>query len=119
MRLDLVAFSRRRPLWLASLDRTRDGGQRAGGEGADLAGERQQPRGDAFQDAQRVGEVAWPVGAAGLPCAASYSARFEAQVMPRRSAAKQLDAIRAARSRLATTAFDHDAVDRAKREGRA
>lgn len=46
-------------------------------------------------------------------------ARLEAQVLPRRSAAEQLAAIRAARSRLATAAFDHDAVDRAKREGRA
>ena len=61
MRLDLVVFSRRRPVWLASLDRARDGGQRAGDEGADLAGERQQPRGDALQDGQRVGRVARPV----------------------------------------------------------
>jgi plasmid stability protein len=46
-------------------------------------------------------------------------ARLEAQVLPRRSAAEQLAAIRAARARLAATTFDHDAVDRAKREGRA
>ena len=49
-------------MWLASLDRARDGGQRAGDEGSDLAGERQHPRGDALQDGQRVGQVARPAG---------------------------------------------------------
>lgn len=46
-------------------------------------------------------------------------ARLEAQVLPRRSAAEQLAAIRAIRDRLSKASFDHDAVDRAKREGRA
>jgi len=46
-------------------------------------------------------------------------ARLEAQVLPRRSAAEQLAAIRATRARLTTAAFDHDLVDRGKREGRA
>ncbi|WP_395701771.1 FitA-like ribbon-helix-helix domain-containing protein [Aquabacterium sp.] len=46
-------------------------------------------------------------------------ARLEAQVLPRRSAAEQLAAIRATRSRLSKIAFDHDVIDRAKREGRA
>lgn len=46
-------------------------------------------------------------------------ARLEAQVVTRRSAAEQLENIRAARARLKTSSFDHDAIDRAKREGRA
>ena len=46
-------------------------------------------------------------------------ARLEAQVLPRRTAAEQLAAIRAARARLAKQDFDHDAIDAAKREGRA
>lgn len=46
-------------------------------------------------------------------------ARLEAQVLPRRSAAEQLAAIRATRDRLSKAAFDHDVIDRAKREGRA
>ena len=61
MGLDLVGLPWRRPLRLASLDRARDGGQRAGDGGTDLAGERQQPRGDVLQDAQREGVVARPV----------------------------------------------------------
>ena len=55
MRLDLVVLPRRRPVWLAPFDRARDGGESTFDEGADLAGERQQPRGDALQDGQRVG----------------------------------------------------------------
>ena len=46
-------------------------------------------------------------------------ARLEAQMLPRRSAAEQLAAIRATRDRLTKVAFDHDAVDRFKREGRS
>jgi plasmid stability protein len=46
-------------------------------------------------------------------------ARLEAQVLPRRTASEQLAAIRATRSRLTQTTFDHDVIDRAKREGRA
>ena len=46
-------------------------------------------------------------------------ARLEAQVLPRRSAAEQLAAIRATRDRLSKVAFDHEVIDRAKREGRA
>ena len=46
-------------------------------------------------------------------------ARLEAQVLPRRSAAEQLAAIRATRERLTRVVFDHDIVDLAKREGRA
>jgi plasmid stability protein len=46
-------------------------------------------------------------------------ARLEAQVLPRRSAAEQLAAIRATRDRLSRVAFDHDVIDQAKREGRA
>lgn len=46
-------------------------------------------------------------------------ARLEAQLLPRRSAAEQLAAIRATRSRLTKAAFDHKVIDRAKREGRA
>lgn len=46
-------------------------------------------------------------------------ARLEAQVLPRRSAAEQLAAIRSIRDRLSKASFDHDAIDRAKREGRA
>lgn len=46
-------------------------------------------------------------------------ARLEAQVLPRRSAAEQLAAIRATRDRLTKVEFDHDVIDRAKREGRA
>lgn len=46
-------------------------------------------------------------------------ARLEAQVLPRRTAAEQLAAIRAARARLTKQDFDHDAIDAAKREGRA
>lgn len=46
-------------------------------------------------------------------------ARLEAQVLPRRSVADQLTAIRAARARLKKAAFDHDVIDAAKREGRA
>jgi plasmid stability protein len=46
-------------------------------------------------------------------------ARLEAQVLPRRSAAEQLAAIRATRERLTRITFDHDAIDRAKRQGRA
>ncbi len=45
-------------------------------------------------------------------------ARLEAQVLPRRSAAEQLAAIRATRGRLTRAEFDHEVVDRAKREGR-
>jgi antitoxin FitA len=45
--------------------------------------------------------------------------RLEAQVLPRRSAAEHLAAIRATRDRLTKVAFDHDVVDWAKREGRA
>ena len=46
-------------------------------------------------------------------------ARLEAQVLPRKSAAEHLSAIRATRDRLTKAAVDHDAIDRAKREGRA
>jgi hypothetical protein len=46
-------------------------------------------------------------------------ARLEAQVLPRRTASEQLAAIRATRSRLTQATFDHDMIDRAKREGRA
>jgi hypothetical protein len=46
-------------------------------------------------------------------------ARLEAQVLPRRSATEQLAAIRATRNRLTQASFDHDLVDRSKREGRA
>ena len=46
-------------------------------------------------------------------------ARLEAQVLPRRTASEQLAAIRATRSRLTQTTFDHEVIDRAKREGRA
>jgi plasmid stability protein len=46
-------------------------------------------------------------------------ARLEAQVLPRRSGAEQLAAIRAARARLTKQDFDHDVIDTAKREGRA
>lgn len=45
-------------------------------------------------------------------------ARLEAQVLPRRSAADQIESIRAARGRLNTASFDHDLIDAAKREGR-
>jgi antitoxin FitA len=45
--------------------------------------------------------------------------RLEAQVLPRRSAAEQLAAIRATRNRLTKISFDHAEVDRYKREGRA
>lgn len=45
---------------------------------------------------------------------------LEAEVLPRRRPAKeQLVAIRAARSRLEQTAFDHDEIDHIKRAGRA
>lgn len=45
---------------------------------------------------------------------------LEAQVLPRRlSAHDHLAAIRAARSRLKRTEFDHTEVDRIKRAGRA
>ncbi len=47
-------------------------------------------------------------------------ARLEAQVLPRRAMAQeQLAAIRATRERLKRVAFDHDDIDRLKREGRA
>lgn len=46
-------------------------------------------------------------------------ARLEAHLLPRRSAAEQLAAIRATRDRLTKIAFDHNVIDRAKREGRA
>jgi antitoxin FitA len=46
-------------------------------------------------------------------------ARLEAQVLPRRSTTEQLAAIRATRDRLTKASFDHDLVDRSKREGRA
>ncbi|MCU0754124.1 MAG: Arc family DNA-binding protein [Xanthomonadales bacterium] len=46
-------------------------------------------------------------------------ARLEAQVLPRRSAAEQLAGIRATRSRLSRSEFDHDAIDRYKRDDRA
>ena len=46
-------------------------------------------------------------------------ARLEAQVLPRRSATEQLAAIQATRNRLTKASFDHDLVDRSKREGRA
>ncbi len=62
MRLDLVVFSRRRPVLLASLDRARGGGESTFDEGADLAGKRQQPRVDALQDGRHVGQVARSVG---------------------------------------------------------
>jgi hypothetical protein len=42
-----------------------------------------------------------------------------AQVLPRRSATEQLAAIRATRNRLTKASFDHDLIDRSKREGRA
>ena len=60
MGLDVVVLPRRRPVWLAPFDRARDGGESTFDEGADLAGERQHPRGDALQDGQRVGQVARP-----------------------------------------------------------
>jgi plasmid stability protein len=45
---------------------------------------------------------------------------LEARVLPRRlSAQDHLSAIRAARSRLTKTRFDHRELDRIKREGRA
>jgi len=40
-------------------------------------------------------------------------------VLPRRSATEQLAAIRATRNRLTKASFDHDLIDRSKREGRA
>lgn len=44
---------------------------------------------------------------------------LESQVLPRRvSAEEHLTAIRAARARLKRTDFDHDSVDRIKREDR-
>lgn len=46
-------------------------------------------------------------------------ARLEAQVLPSRSVAEQLAAIRATRARLTKAVFDHAEVDRFKREGRA
>ena len=46
-------------------------------------------------------------------------ARLEAQVLPRRTAAEHLVAIRATRARLTQQTFDHGLVDIAKREGRA
>lgn len=46
-------------------------------------------------------------------------ARLEAQVLPRRSVAEQLAAIRATRDRLSKAKFDHDVIGKAKREGRA
>jgi len=46
-------------------------------------------------------------------------ARLEAEVLPRRSATEQLAAIRATRNRLTKASFDHDLIDRSKREGRA
>jgi antitoxin FitA len=45
---------------------------------------------------------------------------LEAQLLPRRiSAQEHLTAIRATRGRLPADAFDHDDVDRLKRQGRA
>lgn len=45
---------------------------------------------------------------------------LEAQLMPRRiSAQEHLATIRATRARLPADAFDHDDVDRLKRQGRA
>lgn len=47
-------------------------------------------------------------------------ARLEAQVLPRRTTAQEhLVAIRATRDRLDRASFDHDDVDRFKREGRS
>lgn len=47
-------------------------------------------------------------------------ARLEAHVMPRRtSAMEHLAAIRATRARLPKMAFDHEDIDRFKRQGRA
>lgn len=47
-------------------------------------------------------------------------ARLEAQVLPRRTTAHEhLSAIRAARDRLTKVEFDHNDIDRFKREGRA
>jgi plasmid stability protein len=47
-------------------------------------------------------------------------ARLEAQVMPRRSTvAEQLASIRALRQRLPAGSFDHDEIDRLRREGRS
>ena len=62
MRLDLAVCPRRRPVRLASLDRARDGCQRAADESADLARESQQARGDALQEGQREGS--WVAGMA-------------------------------------------------------
>jgi plasmid stability protein len=46
-------------------------------------------------------------------------ARLEAQVLPRRSATEQLAAIRGTRNRLTKARFDHNLIDRSKRDGRA
>lgn len=47
-------------------------------------------------------------------------ARLESQLMPQRTTAlEHLAAIRAVRARLSEVSFDHAAVDRIKRQGRA
>lgn len=60
MRLDLVAFRGCGQVGFASFDRACDGGQRAGGEGAELACEPEHPRGKALQHVKRMGQLVWP-----------------------------------------------------------